>query len=301
MFVPAMEKQWQFVLINREDVQSPSTSIQFIYYKIIETITGFASGSWVVDYSCNGTTAGIPGDGVNRILGESDVLIASEGSNHSWIVLRQPGLSASFQMMIDFTRNNSYIRFTWDQPFLGGSATNSPQSSTQKDFASFNVPQMNSSEANQRYYIMQSTDGECMRILCERAGTTSTSEFGLCVEKIQNHGSLHLNPFFLKLDSSEFVVDLNGDIKSVDYAYDVISTSDDSFCTTNFWGGEHRYVYKKPLIIEDRDHVVGSLYDVGVGRLENKADVKLYRDESDGIWLQLGHYIYPWDPNIPYL
>lgn len=298
MFLPPQKKQWQCVFFNRLDRNLPSSSVAFVYSKIINHLINFSSGSLVVDYSCNGTTAGVPGDGINRINGESDVVMSSEGNPHSWIVFKQPALSNNFQIMFDFLSTRLNVRLTWDQPFLGGSNINSPQSTTKQDTILWDG---NYREESQSYYIMQSTDGEHLRICSHGAGRDFTTQNQLFVEKIEDHGDLHTNPFMFRVGARDYIPDISGNIKEVNFGYDVLGSGGEHSCTSNFWGNEHKYTYKKPLIVDSSSHVIGSLSDFGIGRAESFAKVKTYQDDSGGYWLQLGDFLYPWNINVTYL
>lgn len=298
MFVAQQAKQWQCVFFNRLDNELESASVASVYSKIIETITGFSNGAWVVDYSCNGVVAGVPGDGVNRINSQSDVVMSSEGNAHSWIVLSQSGLSNNFQMLMNFTSTNVLLSFTWDQPFLGGTSINAPQSTTQQNTITGWTG--NNRGESQSYYIIQSEDGEVLRISSQGAGSDFTQRKEIFVEKINNHGDLHTNPFFIRVDFRNYIADIGNNIKQISFGYDLISSGQETHCMSNFWGGEYRYTHFQPIIVDSSDHVIGNLADFGIGRAESHAKTKTYEDSHGGYWLQLGDFLYPWNSNVKY-
>lgn len=91
------------------------------------------SGLWTPDYSCDGVTAGTPGDGVDRwgAAGAFDAtkLIRSSGAvAHSWMVLKSPIGLGPFYMLLDWSASVDYqmiITFS-KNAFTGGTTTAAP-------------------------------------------------------------------------------------------------------------------------------------------------------------------------------
>jgi hypothetical protein len=87
--------------------------------------TRHANSVWAVDYSCNGTTAGTAGDGVDRWATYANVVQANSGTAHSWIVLVKSGLYC----LIDANNATNNVRISFSKvAFTGGSTTAGPTS-----------------------------------------------------------------------------------------------------------------------------------------------------------------------------
>lgn len=89
------------------------------------------SGKWSMYYSCDGTTAGTAGDGVDRWTSSFDatkMVFNSPGSNHSWAVLTQTISGTAWYIYLDYNTTGAYLAsFGMSQAApTGGSATNRP-------------------------------------------------------------------------------------------------------------------------------------------------------------------------------
>lgn len=78
--------------------------------------------------SSNSVAAGM--DGVDRLAAAANVVAASEGSGHSWIVIRLAGIGAAFEILFDFgvTATNAQLLnvILSATGFTGGSTANRP-------------------------------------------------------------------------------------------------------------------------------------------------------------------------------
>lgn len=90
---------------------------------------------WEMDYSCDGTTAGTPGDAVDRVTDATDFVWNTVGSAHSWYVIVHQnffGVSDPLYMLVDFTysassqRNGAIGIYLSQAGFTGGSTTARP-------------------------------------------------------------------------------------------------------------------------------------------------------------------------------
>ena len=86
------------------------------------------TGLWAVDSSCDGTTAGTAGDGVDRwgaAFTPANLNYNSEGSAHSWFVLKHTGLNLF--LVLNLTGGTYQVSFSVSktQP-TGGTTTNRP-------------------------------------------------------------------------------------------------------------------------------------------------------------------------------
>lgn len=87
-----------------------------------------ANSVWTCDHSCDGTTAGTPADGVDRWGGTftpANIVRASTGGAHSWIVLRN--VTSGLYLCIDCNDPNANLRIAVSKTsFSGGTTTAGP-------------------------------------------------------------------------------------------------------------------------------------------------------------------------------
>ena len=90
--LPALDKTWQFF----HGVNAPSASYKDRLFEFKTALIGFALSPWVVASSSNGAAFG-NNDDVDHWASTADMV------TNSWVVLRQPGLGATAQLMIRVT------------------------------------------------------------------------------------------------------------------------------------------------------------------------------------------------------
>lgn len=91
MPLPAHSKTWQFSVNNaRPTSGTVLTDSQGLLMALKNGLKGFAQNPWTVRYSCNSTTAGVAGDGVDWWSVNNSLVwqTADTGTARSWIVLR---------------------------------------------------------------------------------------------------------------------------------------------------------------------------------------------------------------------
>jgi hypothetical protein len=152
-----------------------ATDANDLALKLKNILKGFASSPWTIAYSCNGTTAGTAGDGVDRWSASADIVHAAGGVAHSWMVLKQTGISANFQLLIDFNTATSYqasISCSPSAGFTGGSTTAAPTATDQCPLNNAAIGTASnwgphSGSHSGTLHVIQSTDGSCLRaIIC---------------------------------------------------------------------------------------------------------------------------------------
>lgn len=190
MSLPAIEKTWQFNVNNvYQDISlNPDVDdAQELLLLIKAAFLGFASNPWVIDYSCDGTTAGTPGDGVDRWLTIADIeLSASEGIAHAWMVLRNPVTGMEILWTMDASNNSARVmNIAWSPSsgFTGGTPTSNPSAtdiiwltrrigSTPSTNRSYGVTQRGAAQRT-AWHMMHSTDGDVtILIFCIDNNTT---------------------------------------------------------------------------------------------------------------------------------
>jgi hypothetical protein len=180
MTLPVLEKTWQFSINN---YSAPARTVveqnKPAMLAIKNSLIGFALHPWVVWGSCDGAGGAGSfgnGDAVDRWVDTGDLIWAAAASNHSWIVLTQHGLgSANASICIDLSNANTYQCSLVLSPSAGfgvangggdGTATARPTATDEVVLISnTNWGVTNTVGTRQVIHGMQSTDGECTRIL----------------------------------------------------------------------------------------------------------------------------------------
>lgn len=197
MSLPTLSKSWQFS-INRTIAKvgtswTPTTAD--LLFQIKDALVGFGSSPWVVDYSCDGATAGSAGDGVDRWASNADVVVSTALTTaHSWMVLKQTGAGAgNVQILLNASASsggtltygiNLMTVVSWNAGFTGGTTTSRPTATDETVLIdSKGYPGLGGLENNNPrqcfLHAMQSTDGDCTRIVVM---SESTAIWLLCVE-----------------------------------------------------------------------------------------------------------------------
>ncbi len=222
MAFPVFAKTWQFNVNSTLAAGSSATvNAQQFINKIVKALQAFSTNPWVVVSSCN---AGIVGgsitygttgstdlwtiDGVflngsgGVITVPCDVNYAAAGTRHSWIVLKQTGIAANFQICIDLNSNTPGTGSLIVSPsvgFTGGTVTNRP---TASDEIVVQAGVVIGGQANvqHQFHLWQSSDGACTRIMVWRGGTNC--ELFWLFDKAQNPVAGWSNPFMVVASSS---------------------------------------------------------------------------------------------------
>lgn len=100
MAAPTKSKTWQYN-VNNSCYSSAQTELQhhqLIMFRYKECLKSFASYAWTVSGSSDSSTSGM--DASDRWVASTNLIWASSGA-HSWIVIRQPQISALFEVCID--------------------------------------------------------------------------------------------------------------------------------------------------------------------------------------------------------
>lgn len=131
------------------------------------------TGAWACRYSCDGTTAGAAGDGVDRLTTDAKVVWAAVGVAHSWIVLRQTGLvpGQNVEICIDCTNGtttNLTITVSPSVGFSGGTTLNRPTAADEYTALSSTVWGAGGANLTGTVHAMISADGAATRIFITR-------------------------------------------------------------------------------------------------------------------------------------
>jgi len=195
--LPTLQKSWQFSVnrtIAKVGTNWTATTADLLF-QIKDALTGFGSSPWTVAYSCDGTTAGTAGDGVDRWASNADVVVSNALTTaHSWMVLKQTGAGAGdVQILLNASPtsggNLAYglvfmLTISFGAGFTGGTKTSRPTASDESVLVdSRGYPGVGGAaygDPRQCFlHCMQSTDGENTRFIVM---SESTAIWLLCVE-----------------------------------------------------------------------------------------------------------------------
>lgn len=183
--LPTLTKTWRFQVNQAAAAGADGTAAcQNLMFAIKQSLIGAGAwtdsagagaapaGNWVVDYSCDGVTAGAKGDGTDRWTVATKLVWAAVGVAHSWIVLKQTGIGATFEMLIDCTTGVAvaYIS-TSIGGFTGGTTLNRPTAPADECILlNTAVWGGRNSATASTVHVFNSTDGACTRVFACRSG-----------------------------------------------------------------------------------------------------------------------------------
>lgn len=187
MAIPIVEKTWQYnVNIFLRSTGTAITDHQRLWRTFKDALISFGSNPWTIHYSCNSTTAGTAGDGVDWWTTNGSLIWNSTGSAHSWIVLKQANLAGgNFQFVLDLAASSaSYtygvVAFSANAGFTGGTTLARPTAADEVIIMAsgsqiITFPDGSSSTFDCILHVMQSTDGQCTRAFFLHGGADPTS------------------------------------------------------------------------------------------------------------------------------
>ncbi len=201
-------KTWQYDF-NRNcydtlNGQGPTRSVLF-YIKDFLTghVGGATLGLWTVYYSCDGVTAGSPGDLVDRwgtTYDRTKLVVAADGVAHSWTVLKSSTTPALY-LILDYSNGSSLttsgrLLMSKDAP-TDGSVTNAPAPANEwgwptSEYLTF----AEDTTRNHRMNGWLSTDGSMFVIATGMQGAGCLS-FALLHAKLADANPLDQYPYVL--------------------------------------------------------------------------------------------------------
>lgn len=145
------------------------TNSRNMLFAIYTALTTFGSTPWTVVNSSGFGSAGA-------------LTWAANGSTHSWVILKQTGISSNFQILISCSNVNSYQMNVWFSPnsgFTGGNATTDPTAPADATQILTNAAWgVSTGDAQYKLHVLQSTDGAVTRVLI--CSYSSASVGGIC-------------------------------------------------------------------------------------------------------------------------
>ncbi len=196
MALPTPVKTWQVDPNNAVTyITSASATAQRLMLGIKNALIGFGTLPWTVSGSSNSVAAGM--DAVDRWTLSTNLVwtFLGSGAARSWIVLRQTGIGATFEICIHLLRSSTdsnnflYVEMVASQVgFSGGSTTARPTAADEVIFNDLagSAPgtgglwgSSSTASVGYHYHVMQSTDGQCTRVVINQDNDGDCSGFML--------------------------------------------------------------------------------------------------------------------------
>lgn len=173
--LPTKTKTWQY---NVNQLIAPGAAIldtaRLTMLAIVNSMLGFATEPWTVDYSCSSTVAGSAGDGINRWASVSNLVWGS--TTRSWIVLKQSELAGA-ELCIDLsnaTASSCTVAFSPGGLYTGGTTTARPTATDEVVLLSNTTWMPSTTNLGNVVHVQQSTDGKATRVLICQLGMCGT-------------------------------------------------------------------------------------------------------------------------------
>ena len=174
MTVPTNQKTWPTTYLNQAVAAqgSADATSKLLIRTLKNSLIGFASNPWTVRGSSNSVAAGM--DQVDRWSANSNLVWNSEGSAHSWIVLRQTGIATNFELCINCTSTAPGFGcfISPSAGFTVGSTTARPTATDSITLQADNTVWAGADAAHV-LSVFVSSDGQCTRVFCFRAGSNN--------------------------------------------------------------------------------------------------------------------------------
>lgn len=174
MALPSLDKTWLYdVNIDLNTSSSATTDHQKLMRRIKTAMISFASNAWTVVMSSDGTNA----DSTDRWTADNKLVWGT--GNHSWIVLKQAGISTNFQILIDLSSaslDTCTIKMSVNAGFTGGSISTAPTATDSVTIVSAAAwTQLGTAGTGDfALHVMQSSDGECTRVFIYQTNVCTT-------------------------------------------------------------------------------------------------------------------------------
>jgi hypothetical protein len=172
MGLPTKSKTWQHTInIAKGGSGTLLTDNRAAMRQIPVALTAFGTQPWTCSGSSDSSTSGM--DASNRWAADTNLVWATGA--HSWIVLRQTGMATKFELCVDLSNASSNSATIVISPANGFGTTNggTDGSTTARPTATDEYVVLSNTTWNDapgsgqsyKVHCMQSTDGQCTRIL----------------------------------------------------------------------------------------------------------------------------------------
>jgi hypothetical protein len=171
MPAPTKDKTWQFT-INFGPILNATSLLtsQATLYQVKAAMIGFASNPWTVSGSSNSSTSGM--DATDRWVTSANLVWAAGA--HSWIVLRQAGIATKFEVCFDLNSGSDTLMTVVVSPAAGfgtanggtnGTTSARPTATDETVVRNTTDWMTGGSHLLHWVHVMQSSDGQCTRVL----------------------------------------------------------------------------------------------------------------------------------------
>lgn len=318
MAIPSLIKTWQFN-VNNYVYGAPTTlpTSRNTLYIVKNGLLGFNSNPWQTVVSCNGTTAGTYGDGIDRWTSINSLNWGA--TTRSWYVFRQPAISPNFELCIDLNFSTDYYATIVVSPSLGFSKTVGTTSArpTANDEIILSTNDFFGTNLNKNVIInmMQSTDGYCTRLIfCSNSYVTGYWSFerphlpvsGWATPSASFCNNSNLGSILIidNLISADNFKGLGTALFNMRYST-IIGTGTNPFPVTTYVSNDisREYpFYPLHLISVDLNNygALGLIPDMFFGSYQLPHGAT-YPADGSAQFAQFGSFIFPWDGSNPKL
>jgi len=318
MPLPSLSKTWQFN-VNQTVAASGTqlTNNRSSLRAIKDSLLGFGSTPWTTRYSCDSVAAGSAGDGVDRWDSNADLVWSAAGAQ-SWYILKQAGISSNFQigLFLNVASSNGTLltlSFSPNAGYTGGTTTAKPTATDEVTLISQTNWGGNNVDVQQRIHVMQSTDGQCTRIMMCDTGVfkmmwmfdkpgnpvTGWSNPSITLALASNSSTDVLTT--ANLSSAANVRGFGSASMSIFLTSEARNTTQlkSVFTVANSFSGEFPF-FPIGLSSETASHVGrhGTVQDLWFG-LSSLADGDTYPNDVSRQFMQAGELIVPWSGAVP--
>lgn len=194
MALPTLTKTWEFkvnqaITATGTALATNRTILKAIKDSLISSsdyvnganVSTTPANMFTVRYSCDGTTAGSAGDGVDRWSDISKLNWANAGSAHSWMVLRQAAIGSNYEILISCEASagngqSLLIAVSPSAGFTGGTTLLRPTATDESVIINGTIwGGVVNTDANVKLHVFKSSDGECWRVFVANGGQINTS------------------------------------------------------------------------------------------------------------------------------
>lgn len=314
MPLPSLVKSYDYTKINQSHTASgtqltDAQTVMLAFANSLLTLGG--SAAWTCPGSSNGTGTGAL-DAVNRWASIANLVWASAGSNHGWIVLKQSAIGASggLQMCIDLSNANSAnftIVFSANAGFTGGTATARPTATDEKAYSL----SWFSGSVSTVLHVWGSTDGTIVHA-CVFSANVCVWNFHASNPANAISGWSHASVFWSQgngncnlasalyaaanassvIGSSVCAMFLTGEASNNVLLEATMSFADDD---TSEWPFGPIGLYTATASHRGRK---GTIVDLWWGS-QTAANADNYPADNTRQFVQFGHLIFPWNGSVP--
>lgn len=181
--LPTLVKTWQLSCNNAQAaLGSALIDNRTVLLAVKNQMLAFGSNPFTVDYSCNSVTAGTLADGVDRWAAIANLVWGAAGGAHSWIVLKQAGISSTWRLLLSLEGSSATgsVLTAAVSPiagFTGGTTTARP-TATDESVMLAGASTFTTIDQSLRWSVGLSTDGQCFYfIMCYAGAATNFAVF----------------------------------------------------------------------------------------------------------------------------